>query len=40
MEHDALRLLARSGEPMTWVLTRGDARWEGVPPGECDHQLT
>ena len=35
MEHDALRLLARSGEPMTWVLTRGDARWEGVPPGRA-----
>ena len=33
MEHDALRLLARSGEPAPWVLTRGDARWEGIPPG-------
>jgi DNA-binding transcriptional LysR family regulator len=33
MEHDALRLLARSGEPTPWVLTRGDARWEGIPPG-------
>ena len=25
MEHDALRLLLRTGEPMTWVLNRGDA---------------
>lgn len=33
MEHDALRLLGRHGEPQPWVLSRGDARWEGVPPG-------
>ena len=33
MEHDALRILARTGEPMPWILTRGDERWEGVPPG-------
>jgi DNA-binding transcriptional LysR family regulator len=33
MEHDALRLLTRSGEPLPWVLSRGDARWEGIPPG-------
>ena len=25
MEHDALRVLARSGEPMPWVLHRGEA---------------
>jgi DNA-binding transcriptional LysR family regulator len=35
MEHDTLRLLARTGEPMTWVLTRGDQRWEGIPPGRA-----
>ena len=35
MEHDALRLLARSGEPMPWVLTRGAQRWEGIPPGRA-----
>ena len=35
MEHDALRLLARSGEPAPWVLTRGEARWEGIPPGRA-----
>lgn len=35
MEHDALRLLMRSGEPMPWVLHRGDERWEGIPPGRA-----
>jgi len=35
MEHDALRLLQRDGEPQTWLLTRGDARWEGIPPGRA-----
>jgi DNA-binding transcriptional LysR family regulator len=35
MEHDALRLLSRSGEPMRWVLTRGQERWEGIPPGKA-----
>ena len=33
MEHDALRLLARNGEPVSWVLSRGEARWQGIPPG-------
>ena len=35
MEHDALRLLKRSGEPATWVLSSGEARWEGIPPGRA-----
>jgi DNA-binding transcriptional LysR family regulator len=35
MEHDALRILSRSGEPMPWILTSGDARWEGIPPGRA-----
>jgi DNA-binding transcriptional LysR family regulator len=35
MEHDALRLLARSGAPEPWVLSRGEARWEGIPPGRA-----
>jgi len=35
MEHDALRVLNRVGEPMTWVLRRGGAEWEGVPPGRA-----
>jgi DNA-binding transcriptional LysR family regulator len=35
MEHDTLRLLLRNGEPAPWVLSRGDARWEGTPPGRA-----
>ena len=35
MEHDALRILGRTGDPMPWVLTRGDERWEGIPPGRA-----
>jgi DNA-binding transcriptional LysR family regulator len=35
MEHEALRVLDRSGEPMTWVLRRGESQWEGVPPGRA-----
>jgi DNA-binding transcriptional LysR family regulator len=32
MEHDSLQILTRSGDAVPWVLTRGEARWEGVPP--------
>jgi DNA-binding transcriptional LysR family regulator len=32
MNHTGLRLL-RQGEPAPWTLTRGDERWQGVPPG-------
>lgn len=35
MEHDALRLLRLNGEPMAWVMIRGDERWEGIPPGRA-----
>lgn len=35
MEHDSLRVLGRAGEPMPWVLLRGDQRWEGIPPGRA-----
>lgn len=35
MEHDALRLLLRSGEPQRWSLRRGEERWEGIPPGRA-----
>lgn len=35
LEHDALRLLARGGEPQPWQLTRGDQQWEGIPPGRA-----
>jgi DNA-binding transcriptional LysR family regulator len=35
MEHDTLRILSRTGDPLPWVLTRGAARWQGVPPGRA-----
>jgi len=35
MEHDALRILGRTGDPLPWLLVRGDARWEGIPPGRA-----
>ena len=35
MEHDALRLLARNGEPTPWLLSRAEMRWEGTPPGRA-----
>ena len=35
MEHEALRVLGRTGEPARWTLTRGESRWEGVPPGRA-----
>lgn len=35
MEHDALRVLTRTGEPARWTLIRGQARWDGVPPGRA-----
>jgi DNA-binding transcriptional LysR family regulator len=35
MEHDALRLLQRNGDPAAWILSRGEARWEGIPPGRA-----
>ena len=35
MEHDCLRLLARNGEPALWRMQKGDAVWEGIPPGRA-----
>lgn len=35
MEHDTLHLLNRNGEPAGWRLSRGDAVWEGIPPGRA-----
>jgi DNA-binding transcriptional LysR family regulator len=35
LEHDALCLLPRSGEPKPWLLTRGEAHWQGVPTGRA-----
>jgi len=32
-QHDALRLLGRSGETVGWTLISGNRQWEGVPPG-------
>jgi len=32
MEHDTLRVLSRTGDPMPWILARGGERWEGIPP--------
>lgn len=32
-QHSAVRLLAGNGEPASWTLCQGEARWEGVPPG-------
>lgn len=35
MEHEALHLLSRHGDPSPWVLSRGEMRWEGIPPGRA-----
>ena len=35
LQHDALRVLGRSGDPLPWTLTRGEERWQGVPPGRA-----
>lgn len=35
LEHDALRLLTRTGEPGPWLLRNGDTQWEGTPPGRA-----
>ena len=32
MEHDTLRILSRTGDPMPWILSRGEQRWEGIRP--------
>ncbi len=32
-QHSAVRLLGGHSEPVAWNLQRGDARWEGLPPG-------
>jgi DNA-binding transcriptional LysR family regulator len=33
LQHQAVRLLGRRGEPAPWVLSRGDQAWQGLPPG-------
>jgi DNA-binding transcriptional LysR family regulator len=35
MEHETLRLLARNGEPVPWLLNRGEMSWVGTPPGRA-----
>jgi len=35
MEHDALRLLTRTGDAAPWILSREHASWEGTPPGRA-----
>jgi DNA-binding transcriptional LysR family regulator len=35
LEHDALRILSRTGDPMPWILSRGEQHWEGIPPGRA-----
>jgi DNA-binding transcriptional LysR family regulator len=35
VQHDALRLLMRNGEPMPWVLNRDGIEWRGQPPGRA-----
>ena len=32
MAHEALLVLSRGAEPMPWVLHRGSAQWQGLPP--------
>lgn len=36
MEHEVLRLKLNSGLPLRWTLTRGDERWEGLPPSRIE----
>ena len=35
LEHDALLLLPRSGDPLPWTLTRGAQLWDGLPPARA-----
>lgn len=35
MEHDALHLLGRNGEPAPWRLAKENMQWEGTPPGRA-----
>jgi DNA-binding transcriptional LysR family regulator len=33
LHHNAVGLLGANGEPVKWSLSKGEARWEGIPPG-------
>ena len=35
MEHDALHLMGRTGEPVPWRLARDGMQWDGKPPGRA-----
>src|SRR5882672_1613691 len=35
LKHHAVHALAGTGEAFPWVLLRGKARWEGLPPGRA-----
>lgn len=35
MQHDALLLLTRSGDPRPWTLSNGAQLWEGLPPARA-----
>ncbi|MCD6707967.1 MAG: LysR family transcriptional regulator [Thiobacillus sp.] len=32
VRHNAVGLLGQNGEPVKWTLSRGEIRWEGLPP--------
>jgi len=35
MDHDALQLITQQREARPWVLSCGDAQWQGTPPGRA-----
>jgi DNA-binding transcriptional LysR family regulator len=35
MQHDALLVLSRTGDPVPWILFRGEEHWQGVPPARA-----
>ena len=35
MQHQAVRLLGTSGQPVPWRLLRGEQEWQGLPPGRA-----
>jgi DNA-binding transcriptional LysR family regulator len=39
VRHRSVRMAGLNGEPAPWVLCKGDAVWEGVPPGQVTANL-
>jgi len=35
MEHDALHLMSRTGEPLPWRMKKGEMQWHGTPPARA-----